>query len=136
MTGQLALDVDRALPRVAPRTKQQLEREWLDENPEAYRALIYLTSRDLRNGVTPSIGYDAELLRRPWDWDPELREIMTSGVRRPDGHTYTINNSIRALLARRIEREHFDGRDVFNKRRSESDPPMHPAAHPGGGATE
>lgn len=132
MTGQTTLDLFQPEVRRLPKTKPELEREWLDENPEAYRALIYLTARDLRHGVKPSIAYYAEVLRRPWEWDDALREIMAGGVRRPDGHTYTINNSIRSLLARRIEREHFDGRDLFDKRRSEADPPMHPAAHPGG----
>jgi hypothetical protein len=114
----------------APRTKQQIEREWLAENPEAYQALVFMTGRDVRNGTPPSIGYYFEVLRRPWTWDFEIAQIMERGPVRPTGHTYSCNNSIRSLLARRIEREYFDGADIFAKRRSEADPVMCPAARP------
>lgn len=111
-------DVGRALRR----TQEQILDGWITANPEAYAGIVWLADRDAAAGLRGSIGYYAELLRRPRDWPAGLRTIMSRGVTRPEGHVYVINNSIRALLVRRIAAEHPRIADVFETRRSKADP--------------
>ena len=92
-------------------------RQFVADNPETYLAMIALADMDKAAGMRGSIGLYAEVVRRP-DWRRRL------GIRTPhrDGRPYLVNNTLRAGIVRLIIADRPDLADVFETRRSKSDP--------------
>ena len=113
--GQLTFD---DLAPAKGRTDPAIEaRLWVDDNPEVYLSMIALAEMDKAAGLRGSIGLYAEVVRRP-DWRRRL------GIRTPhrDGRPYLVNNTLRAGIVRLIIADRPDLADVFETRRSKSDP--------------
>lgn len=91
-------------------------------NPHAYRAIALISLRDVARGITPSIAYCFELLRRPADWPPDVREVMREAkLIRPEGDQFTLNNTGRSALVRMLEAEYPKLNGAFDKRTSRAD---------------
>ena len=112
------LTFDDLAPATSGRTDPAIEALlWVDYNPEVYLSMIALAEMDKAAGLRGSIGLYAEVVRRP-DWRRRL------GIRTPhrDGRPYLVNNTLRAGIVRLIIADRPDLADVFETRRSKSDP--------------
>jgi len=89
---------------------REMAEEWRRRNPEAYGCMVALARDAMRHGKRTSIAQLAETIR----YSPEVRVSYRVG-------DFKVNNTLRAPLARMIERENPDLKGVFAMRQSKVD---------------
>jgi hypothetical protein len=97
-----------AHPQWEERDPLEGARAWKRDHPRAWALLVRWARADAARGRRCSIGFYAELLRRPEWWTGEAVA----------DDEYRLNNTFRAGLVRLIVWEHAELADAFETRRS------------------
>ncbi|HEY5506882.1 MAG TPA: hypothetical protein VIK83_05250 [Coriobacteriia bacterium] len=111
MTTQASIfDATDDLPPLMKRDPVLAAREWRNLNPAAWDMIVRWSLEDHANGRRCSIGFYAELLRRP---QYHLRRGSSP---------YKLDQNIRAVLVRMLIDEYPNLADAFELRSSKYDP--------------